>query len=196
MLLLSQEVLMASLRISFFLSTEPPTRFDLPLSSSLNSYGVGRDFPPLWQVLLLLFRLLVFLHIERQADTILVGRGFVLPWRKTGKKDFLAGDSLMGRRGVRPLRNGPPTVSVHPLCFFFFFCLSVCLSCQDRGETKTFRILIGCCCSSMIILYYSAHTSCRPTKRAVNERPPLHQFTTVFKVKREYLISRRQLENL
>ena len=112
------------------------------------------------------------------------------------KKDFLAGDSLMGRRGVRPLRNGPPTVSVHPLCFFFFFCLSVCLSCQDRGETKTFRILIGCCCSSMIILYYSAHTSCRPTKCAVNERPPLHQFTTVFKVKREYLISRRQLENL
>ena len=177
MLLLSQEVLMASLRISFFLSTEPPTRFDLPLSSSLNSYGVGRDFPPLWQVLLLLFRLLVFLHIERQSDTILVGRGFVLPWRKTGKKDFLAGDSLMGRRGVRPLRNGPPTVSVHPLCFFFFFCLSV-----SRAKTEE-RQKPSASSSDVVVPYHlvllgthqlPAHKVCR--KRATTSSPVYNSF--------------------
>ena len=194
MLLLSQEVLMASLRISFFLSTEPPTRFDLPLSSSLNSYGVGRDFPPLWQVLLLLFRLLVFLHIERQADTILVGRGFVLPWRKTGKKKTFWQGTRCWVDGVSgPSATDPqPSRSIH----FASSSSSVCLSLvprqrRDKNLPHPHRMLLF-----HIILYYSAHTSCRPTKCAVNERPPLHQFTTVFKVKREYLISRRQLENL
>ena len=133
MLLLSQEVLMASLRISFFLSTEPPTRFDLPLSSSLNSYGVGRDFPPLWQVLLLLFRLLVFLHIERQSDTILVGRGFVLPWRKTGKKKTFWQGTRWWVDGVSgPSATDPqPSRSIH----FASSSSSVCLS-VSRAKTE------------------------------------------------------------
>ena len=179
MLLLSQEVLMASLRISFFLSTEPPTRFDLPLSSSLNSYGVGRDFPPLWQVLLLLFRLLVFLHIERQADTILVGRGFVLPWRKTGKKKTFWQGTRWWVDGVSgPSATDPqPSRSIH----FASSSSSVCLSLvprqrRDKNLPHPHRMLLFLHDHLVLLGTHQlpAHKVCR--KRATTSSPVYNSF--------------------
>ena len=123
------------------------------------------------------------------------GARFCAALEKNWKKRLFGRGLVDGSTGCpappqrTPNRLGPSTL-------LLLLLLSVCLSLvprqrRDKNLPHPHRMLLF-----HIILYYSAHTSCRPTKCAVNERPPLHQFTTVFKVKREYLISRRQLENL